>query len=59
MKVPTTPSKGLFLKYFVLKLDGSDEAALFALRAYGEACGSPELKADIERHIASLKKEKK
>ena len=36
MRVPVKSSKGLYLKYFVLRLDGSDPFALEALLYYAE-----------------------
>jgi hypothetical protein len=56
MRVPTTPVDGLFLKFFVLKIDGSDEAALKAMITYALVKENPALTKDIAKHLRAIGK---
>lgn len=59
MKVSTTPVEGLYLKFFVLKIDGSDPAAIQALREYADFSPNEKLRQDIYSHLEALRRQRK
>lgn len=51
--------KGLYTKYFVLKLDGSDQAVVPALLAYADATPNRVLAKDLFKLVAKIQREKR